>query len=238
LALNNVKEDYLRMKSLYEEGAVSLQQYQGVETQYNVAKENFKAAADALSYCTVNAPISGYITSVDISVGSLASQASPAITIADVSQLQINTGLSEYLINKVKVGDKVDIFVKTISNDPYSGTITALSPAPAIGTLTYPITISVDDDTDEIKAGMFVEVQIVSDMKKDVISIPSAAVFIKSGESRVALLNGNIPKIVSVETGLDNGIMVEIKSGLNPGDIVVITGQQYVVDGEPVNIID
>ncbi|GAB1476627.1 efflux RND transporter periplasmic adaptor subunit [Bacillota bacterium] len=238
LAHDSAKKEYDRITFLYNEGAVSLQQLQGVETQYNVAKQNLNAAADALSYTTVTSPISGYITSVSISEGVLVSQAAPAVTVADVSELKINASLSEYLINKVKAGDKVDIFIKTLSKEPYPGTISAISPAPALGTLTYPVTITVDDSSGDIKAGMFAEVQIVSDMKKDVICIPSDAVFIKSGESRVVVLNGNIPSVVTVETGLDNGSLVEIVKGLKSGDVIAVTGQQYVVDGEAVNITE
>ncbi|MGI6734361.1 MAG: efflux RND transporter periplasmic adaptor subunit [Anaerovoracaceae bacterium] len=238
IAYESARKDYERMKVLYQEGAISLQQYQGIEAQFNVAKENLNAAAEALSYCTVTSPIDGYITSVNISEGSIASQAAPAITVADVSKLEINTTISEYLINKVKAGDPVDIFIKTLSKDPYPGTIKAISPAPALGTLTYPITITVDDSSGEIKAGMFAEVQIVSDMKEDVICVPSDAIFIRSGESKVVVLNGNVPSIVTVETGLDNGVMAEVVSGLNVGDVIVVSGQQYVIDGEPVNIIE
>ncbi len=238
IAFDSAKKDYERMELLYKEGAVSLQQYQGAETQFNVASQNLKAAADALSYGTVTSPIDGYITSVSVSEGSIASQAMAAVTVADVSRLQINTSLSEYLINKVSTGDKVDIFIKTLSQDPYPGTITAISPAPAVGTLTYPITISVDDSSGVIKAGMFAEVQIVSDKRENVICVPSDAIFIRSGESRVVVLNGNIPSVVTVETGLDNGVMAEVASGLKVGDIIVVSGQQYVVDGEPVNITE
>ena len=85
---------------------------------------------------------------------------------------------------------------------------------------------------------MFAEVQIVSDMKEDVICVPSDAIFIRSGESKVVVLNGNVPSIVTVETGLDNGVMAEVVSGLNVGDVIVVSGQQYVIDGEPVNIIE
>lgn len=238
LAHDSAKEELQRMELLYNEGAVSLQQYQNVETQYNVTKQNMNAASDALSYTTVTSPISGYVTSVNVSVGGLASQAAPAVTVADVSKLAINANLSEYLINKVKTGDKVDIFIKSLSDKAYSGTITAISPAPATGTLTYPITITVNDNSGEIKAGMFAEIKIISDIKENIICIPSDAVFIKSGESKVVSLTGNIPSIVTVETGLDNGSLVEIISGLNVGDTIAVSGQQYVVDGEAVNIIE
>lgn len=236
LAYDSAKNDYDRMSLLYKEGAVSLQQYQGAQTQFNVAKQNLTAAGEALSYCTITSPIDGYITSVNVAAGGLASQASPAITVANVSALEINTTISEYLINKVHQGDQVDIYIKTLSDKPISGKITALSPAPATGTLTYPITISVDNPDGVIKAGMFAEVQIISDRKDDILCIPSDAVFMKSGESKVAVLKDNIPTLVTVTAGLDNGTLVEITSGLKVGDTIVISGQQYVVEGEAVNI--
>jgi hypothetical protein len=51
------------------------------------------------------------------------------------------------------------------------------------------------------------------------------------------VLKDRIPSIITVNTGLDNGTLVEILSGLSVGDIVVTTGQQYVTDGELVNIV-
>lgn len=238
LAFDGAKAEYDRLGPLYNEGAISQQQYQSIETQYKIAKENLNAAADALGYTTITSPISGYVTSVNIAEGGIAAQTSPAVTVADVSSLEINTSLSEYLINKAKVGDQVDIFIKTLTDEPFAGTISAISPAPALGTLTYPVTISVDGSHETIKAGMFAEVQIVSDMKENVICIPSDAVFIKSGEPKVVVLIGNIPSIKTVETGLDNGTLIEIVSGLNIGDTIAISGQHYVVDGEAVNIVE
>lgn len=238
LAYDTARTDYDRLSLLYKEGAVSLQQYQGAQAQFNAAEQTLTAASEALSYCTVTSPIDGYITSVNVSAGSLASQAMPAVTVADVSGLEINTTVSEYLINKVKQGDIVDIYVKTLSDKPFKGTITAVSPAPAVGILTYPITIELDDPDDVVKAGMFAEVQIVSDKKEGVLCIPSDAVFIKEGEPKVAVLNGNIPTLITVKTGLDNGTMVEIQSGLNEGDTIVVSGQQYIIEGEAVNIVN
>lgn len=237
IAYTTASADYDRIAMLYKEGAVSLQQYQGAKAQLDAATQSLASASDGMNNYTITSPINGYITSVNVSVGTLASQAMPSVTIADTSQLEINTGVSEYLINRVKPGDAVDIFIKTLSEAPFRGVVKAISPAPVAGTLTYPVTISVDDPSGTVKAGMFAEVQVVSEKKEDVLCIPSGAVFIKSGESRVAVLKDRIPSIITVKTGLDNGTLVEILSGLSVGDIVVTTGQQYVTDGEIVNIV-
>ena len=237
LAYNSAKTEYDRVSVLYKEGAVSQQQYQGAKTQLDVAKQSMTAASEALSYCTVTSPINGFVTSVNVSVGSLASQAMPAVTVADTSALEINTTISEYLISKLHVGDPVNIAIKSIASEPFAGVLTALSPAPAVGTLTYPATITVTSTDSAIKAGMFAEVQIVSEKKEHVLCIPSEAVFIRSGESKVVVVQGTVPELVTVTTGLDNGTLVEIIDGLKEGDQIVTVGQQYVIEGEAVNIV-
>ncbi len=238
LAYESAKSDLNRMSLLYGEGAVSKQQYQGAKTQFDLAKQSLNASALALSYCNSSSPIDGYVTLVNVSAGSLASQSMPAIAIADTSDLKINTSVSDNLIGKITQGDKVDIIVSAVSDVPFTGTVKAISPAPALDTLTYPVTISVEKPYDTVKAGMFAQIMIVSDRKENVLCIPSDAVFMKSGVSKVARLNGNIPTLVTVTTGLDNGTMVEITSGLSPGDTIITSSQQFITEGEAVNIIE
>lgn len=238
-AYSNAQTAYERMEKLYGEGAVSLQSYEQTQAQYVTARESFNAASNAYSNTTVKSPINGYVTSLAATVGSLASPGAPAATIADVSELKIDTTVSEYLIPKLKVGDPVDITIATLGSHPYEGIITAISPAPAAGSLTYPVSISVKDDSDTIMAGMFAEISIISDEKDMVLCIPSEAVIIKSGEPVVVVLgSGDMPTFKNVTTGIDNGEFVEITSGLSEGETIVVLGQQYVKEGSAVNVVE
>jgi RND family efflux transporter MFP subunit len=227
------------MSALYSEGAVSLTAFEQAQTQFVAARESLNAASNAYSNCTVTSPIDGYVTSISVTVGSLAAPGAPAATIADVSELKINTTVSEYLAPRIKTGDPVEIRIATLGNRLFEGTITAISPAPAAGSLTYPVTVSVEDEGGEVMAGMFAEIIIISDEKDMVVCVPSDTVIIKSGISIVVVLDGeNIVEFREVTSGIDNGEFVEITSGLSPGETVVISGQQYAKDGHAVNIID
>lgn len=259
LGLENASYTYNSMKSLYDAGAVSLQQFLQAELQYkntvngiaaaeaslNAAKSGVKtaqaavsSAEDVMANYIVTAPISAYITSVNVSVGSLAASSSPAITMANLDELEIQTTISEYLAGKLRQGDKVDIYIKSLSDKPFPGTVQALSPAPTMGMLTYPVTISVDAPKDTVKAGMFAEIQIISDKKDNVLRIPSSSVLIKGGQSTVATLDKkNIPTLKIVTTGLDSGEWVEIVAGLTEGEIVVVSGQEYISEGIAVKIV-
>ena len=228
-----------RMETLYQEGAVSLQQYEQAKTAYTVAKESYTAASDGMSNYIVTSPIDGYVTSINVDVGGIASQSAPAATIANIDRLEIDTSISEAIINKIKVGDKVDVLVSSVSDKPFSGTVTALSPAPAVGSLTYPMKVTLDNATDEVKPGMFAEVVITSDKTSGVIALPSNAVLIKSGKTVVATIQDG-KKVVfnEVVVGVDNGNLAEIKSGIKAGDVVVVEGQYYLEENSEFEIID
>ncbi len=110
-AFNDAQLNLNRMETLFQEGAISQQQLEQARTAYTIAKESFTAAGDGMSNHVITAPIDGYITSVNVAEGGIASQSMPAMTIANIDKLEIDTGISEAVINKIKVGDKVDVIV-------------------------------------------------------------------------------------------------------------------------------
>jgi len=236
---NDAQVNLSRMETLYREGAVSLQQYEQAKTAYTIAKEAYTAASDGMSNYIVTSPIDGYITSINVDVGGIASQSMAAATIANIDKLEIETSVSEAVINKIRVGDKVDVLVTSVSDTPFPGKITALSPAPAVGSLTYPMKVTLDNESAAIKPGMFAEVIITSDKTVNTIALPSGAVLIKSGKTVVAVIEDG-KKVVfrDVVVGVDNGELAEIKSGVKAGDIVVIEGQYYLEENSEFNIID
>ena len=237
-ALNLAKSTYDRMSALYREGACSYQDYQQAESSYANAQQTYTSASDVYGNCSVTSPINGYVTAKNVTEGGLATSAGgAAMVVADVSQLVVNTTVSEYIVNDLKEGDVVSIYIKTLGDKPFKGVIDTISPAPATGSLTYPIKIRISGEESQIKAGMFAEVRIQADEKDDVIAVPSDSVLIKSGKPVVVVLNKkNVASYVNVTTGLDNGKYVEIKKGLKEGDRVVYVGQQYVKEGSEVRI--
>lgn len=238
-SFNDAKTNLDRMTVLYNEGAVSLVQFEQARTQYEMAKESFTAASDGMSNYTVTSPINGYVTSVNIDKGSIASQAMPAVTVANIDKLEIEANISENIINKIHVDDKVQVLVKSVSDEPFQGTVTAMSPAPAVGSLTYPIKVTLDNKDSFVKPGMFAEVIITMDKFENVLTVPSNAIVIKAGKTIVATVGkNNKVKLNEVTVGIDNGERAEIKSGLKAGDRIVVEGQYYLKESSKINIIE
>lgn len=230
------KSSYERMTYLYNEGVISEHDYESIKSQYNTAAAGYNTAMESASYYTVTAPISGYVTAVEVSQGSIAAQ-SMAVAIADNSQLVINLKVAESLAGKINVGDSVEISVSSLGKS-FEGSVTTASKIPSIGTVTYPVIIQVNDPNKELLVGMFAEVRIKSEQTEAAIIVPSEAVIVKGGEPIVVTLEGNMPKFNPVVTGIDNGEYSEILSGINVGDVIVVAGQHYVEEGKEVRIIE
>lgn len=196
-------------------------------------------ATDALGNYIVKAPSSGYVNTVNVVSGSVVSSAAPAVSISDTSVLEMNAAISEYLINSINIGDNVDIYITSLASEPFSGVVSEVGEVPAAGSLTYPVKVRVTSGDSRIKAGMFAEVRFTSAKKDNVIIVPSEAVKISGGENYVYVLNGDdVAQKTKVTLGIDNGTIAEITGGLDTGDRIVVKGQDYIEDGESVNVVD
>lgn len=239
------KLNFDRMSMLFAEGAIAAAEYDAAESQYKSASLSLAQAqvaidqaSEALTYGVVTAPISGYVTAVNVVPGGLASQASAAMMISDTSSLKINTTVSEYLISSVKEKDKVDVYIRSVSEEPFKGTVTNVIPTPATGTLTYPITVTLDKKNSDVMSGMFAEIIIISDKKEKVITVPSDAIIVKNNASIAVVLEEGLPVYKEVTVGLDNGTVAEITSGLKQGELLIVKGQNYVLEGEEVHVVN
>ncbi|HPF18720.1 MAG: efflux RND transporter periplasmic adaptor subunit [Eubacteriales bacterium] len=231
-----VASTFARMELLYREGAVSLQDYESAKSQYAAARESLNMAADMYGNFTITSPIDGYVTALNVSVGSIAG-GTAAGSVANVEELIIETSVSEILAQSVEVGETVQVYIDSLGKE-YTGTVTAFSPVPSMGMLTYPLTITMLPD-EALFAGMFAEVRLVSERVQEALCIPSESVIIRDGRTVVAVLDReDVPELKEVIPGIDNGIVVQIISGLEEGDRVIWTGQHFVVSGIEVNVVE
>jgi len=236
-----------KMRELYEAGAISqteLEQYElltsdavreSIEGQLAQAQAAFDVVAKTLADMDVKAPISGLVTSLSVSVGSMAANTMPAATIVDMGKVQVTVSVSEKEINNIKQGQEVRITIPSASLET-KGVIEELSLAASQqGKYTVKTTIANEDRI--IKPGMFANVILSTQVKKDVIAVPTDAVVRYGGKDVVFVIEGNKAVVREVVTGLENGSMTEIISGLNEQDVIVVKGQGFLKDGTDIKVV-
>lgn len=206
------------------------------------AQENLTTAQQNLAYTSVTAPISGTVSAISATIGS--TPGSDAVTIVGDGEVADIT-LNEIDAAKVSLGDPTTLTFDAIPNLSLAGTVVEMSPVGAVsqGVVSYTVEVGFSQPADtsssmQVKPGMSVTANIVTQVAQNVIAVPNAAVVTSGSNSYVlepatplsaadlaASANGGITlpatKQVPVTVGLANDTMTQITSGVNVGDQIV-----------------
>ena len=168
------------------------------------------------------ADIAGEVIVLSVYKGDYVESGQTVATVTNLDRLEVEISIDEYDVDAVSVGSKVEVTVTALDR-VCEGTITALNKqADTSGQIAYyTATVQVEPEKD-ILPGMQVEAVLVRQSVKDVIVLHAQALqFTEQNEAYVLVSNGNGGQTIrQVDTGLTDGIMVEIRSGLAEGETV------------------
>ena len=130
-----------------------------------------------LDDCTVEAPISGIISAVNLEVGDTYN-GTAIVTIDDISAFEVTAQIDEYDIGKIEKGQKVVIKTNATNDEELEGTVKIISPkaSTSASSVTYEVIISVDTPHDMLRMGMTAKLSIILDSKENIITVPYEAV--------------------------------------------------------------
>lgn len=180
----------------------------------------------------IYAPIQGVIVENNIKKNQYVQRYEPMLSIADLSTVWVEANVYEHQLEWVKLGLNADIEVKALPGKHFPAQITYIYPELDPKTRTMKVRLLVPNPDGLLKPNMFAEVNIFAQPRKNVLLLPREAV-IETGARESVVLNqgdGNY-KPVDIVTGMRNHNMVEVLSGLNEGDHVVVSGQ-FLIDSE------
>lgn len=201
------------------------------------AEASLASAQKQLDDTKVRVEIDGIIGTLNISEGSVVNAQGEAMTLVNMDNLKVSFHVSADVINEISVGSPVYITVSAVSDDPMTATVTNISEAADSSTRLYQVEAALSNTEGNLKPGMFANVRLVTETKEDTIVVPLNTVLTDNGEKYVFVVDeNNIAHKTVVETGLENDTYIEITSGLNIGDTVVTKGQDFLSDGNTVNI--
>ena len=258
--LANVRVEYERMKTLYDAKAISDSQWDQVVTQKDVAEaglEQAKAALDMastqLGYAAITAPISGVVSDLAYRVGDMATPQKPFVSVHQTKTVKVDINVTEFDLAYVQEGQRTEISVNSYPGEVFEGTVKTVSPVISPLTRTAKIEIIADNADGRLKPGMFARVNIVTHERNQALTIDKAATF-KQTVLRAAgenlrddhvvetytcfVVRDGVAIEVPLEIGIESKTKYEVTKGLNPGDLVVVMGQNNLSDSTLVNIVE
>lgn len=209
-------------------------------TQANVgvkqANLGLDTASDAVGDLVVTAPATGYITAQNLNEKVIASNASIAMTIDELQVIKVTTNVTANQVNGINIGDEVDVIIS--SNDKtYKGSVKSVGLTADARTMLYSVTILVENESLEIKPGMFATVRVINGVARGAVVVPSEAIVVRDGIDVVYVQEGDYPKKVAVKKGLDTGYFVEILEGIKSGDVVITKGVGLIDESTKIKVV-
>ena len=237
LNLELAEQEQVKTKSLYDKGGATLTEVKNSEVKIMNSRLDYENAEMNLEKMNIRAPFDGVIVNLPhYSEEAKLNSGTSIVTIMDYSTMLLEINLPESAINEVKVGQKANITHYTLPKDTIIGEITELSPAISAETRTFKGKLMIDNKKMLIRPGMFVKADIVTERHNSTIIIPKNIVRNDRNRRTVFVVDQGIARAKQVRLGLEDKTSVEVLSGLDKDDQLVIRGFETLRDGSKVKI--
>jgi membrane fusion protein (multidrug efflux system) len=226
-----------RKEELYKKNLISAQEFENAKYEYQAQKSEYELAQLKIKNSKIRAPINGVVSDRLIKVGNMINTDQEVFQVTDFDPILAVLQVPEHEMSKIKKRQQALIQVDAIDGQTFEGQVQRISPTVNPETGTFEVTITVKDETRQLKPGMFGRVQIVYDTHQNALTVPKNAVMTEDGTSSVYVIKQNMAYRQPVNTGYVNGNNIEVMEGLSPADTVVTIGQSSLQDSALVEIV-
>jgi multidrug efflux system membrane fusion protein len=257
---------YNRFKGLAERGSVSQQEFDEVRAKFKAASSEVERATEyresllakrrqvlarmdqakadiagaqiAVGYSRLTSPVAGLVTARQADVGSLAAPGVPLLTVEDDSRFRLEAAVEESRIGRIRVGDRARARLDALGGVELQGWVAELVPASDPATRTYIVKIGLEPPKGaRLRSGLFGRALFRMGEEK-VLAVDRRAIVERGQLMGVyAVDSDSTARLRLIRTGKPYGNRIEVLSGLNAGDRVVVEGAERVTDGAKVEVI-
>jgi membrane fusion protein, multidrug efflux system len=230
-AYQHSKDNFEKMERLYQQQAISEMDFKSAKTGYEVAEADFIAARGSVE---LSSPIDGVVTDISVNLGQQAPLGVPIATVAATQKMRMTVYVVGSEIGKLKTGQEANVVIE--SGDSITAKITELSSSADPETRLFRVEMEMENSGGVLKPGMFARAQIVVADLRQVLAVNNDAVFFDEGISKVYVVQNDTAFAKSIEIGLGDGRKTQVLSGIDSGQLVVVTGKNNLRDRTPVTI--
>mgnify|MGYP002629355822 CR=1 FL=1 len=220
----------------------------GSEIEYLQAKNNYESLNDKkgsintqLSKTSIQAPISGYVESISLKLGEMASPGMPACQVVNNSKMEVRIDLPEVYIGKVKKGDIILVDLPALGIEK-SAKVTSVGQTVSTYNRAFQIIAALENSKGEIKPNMLVKAKFTNESVKDAITIPTSLLqesskgyFVYTAATdTLSMETIAVKKVIEVGESYSGNILVT--SGLSAEDMIINEGFRNVLDGQFIHI--
>lgn len=248
--LESTQRAYEREKALFDQGATAKAEYENAESALKMAnadiasvKASIQSAQvnvdnirDTLDNTVIRAPIGGLMDGKDVNIGQFVSPGSVLGKVKNISPINAVVEVDQNDINNVKVGQKAKVKVDGVET-AFEGVVKSIDVSADPSARVFNCKIQVDNPDRLLKPGTFAKAEISNDRKEKVVAVPIEALNGNEGSYSIFAIENGVARKRGVTIGETDGGMVEVKSGLQEGESVIITNVNMLQDGDAVTVV-
>jgi len=210
--------------------------------QWEVARAKLQRTETLLQYARITAPFAGVITARFVDPGAFipaatagtSTQSAALVTLMDFSRLRVQVFVPEAEVPFITNGVPVRVTLEELPGRTFSGSVTRFSYALDEATKTMLTEIELPNPDGDLRPGMYASVRLEVEHKPEALLLPADAVVTEKAGTFVFLAVDGKAKKTPVRIGFSDGVNVEVTTGVEPGQPVILARKQSLSDGQAV----
>ena len=227
------ESDLKRATDLFHQNILSPSEFDAAQSRFHVAEAATSAARTLLDYTRVTAPFNGVITRKDADVGDLAVPGKPLLEMEDARNLRLEADVPEALMDKIALDDRLPVRIGVLETN-MEGVVSEIAPSADPNSRTFLVKLDLPS-VPGLRAGQFGRVAVPVG-EASTLCVPASAVVQRGQMELVFIAVDGRAQMRLVKTGKHIGDQVELVSGVDPGEAVVVNGSGNLVDGQLVAV--
>lgn len=221
LSYNVAQLEYEQLKQQYDnEKEVLAAEYKVQELDFSIFRKGLAEMKRTLDDAQVRSPRKAILTYINNQIGAQVSQGSQLAVISDLSHFKVEGEIADTYGDRVAAGGKA---IVKIGSEKLEGTVSSVTPLSKNGVISFTVQLN-EDNNRRLRSGLKTDVYVMNAVKEDVMRITNASYYVGRGEYDLFVCDSD-KEIVKrkVQLGDSNFEFVEVISGLQPGDQVVVS---------------
>jgi membrane fusion protein (multidrug efflux system) len=226
------RANYDRAKQLFQEKLIAQQEFDQASAQFQANQASLDLKKRELRDARIYAPFEGIMSSRQVSPGQVISKNTTLTWLVDVDPVKVEISVPERFAGQLALGQNIDVTVAAYPGRKFTGEVFFIAPFLDPTTRTALVKARIANPRQELKPGMFANLDLTLKLKEDALVIPESAI-IPSGDRTVVYVvdASETAQLRPVKLGIRQAGLVEIVSGLQGGERVVAEGIQKVRPG-------
>jgi HlyD family secretion protein len=231
-----VLADAPRFDALFR--TITRQEVAAAQDRLMTERANFAQAELDLAHAGTYAPFAGQVSDLQVIVGQRVGAGASLLTLIDADPVRVRVDVLESEAGRVRGGRRAEVRFAAYPGAVFAGEVEAISPVVDPETRTMAVTVSLPNPGLRLKPGMFASIALETEIFADRLLVPADAVLLRDERPMLFVVRDGRARWAYIEKGQENADWVEVLSGVDAGDEVVISGHYSLAHDAAVRVVD